>query len=69
MMDCHVQTMSCISCRDNVLCFFVCYELCDLRIMVTVLSYGRHVSMYMIFFIFYVMYELWLWLFSFLCHV
>jgi hypothetical protein len=37
--------------------------------MVMVLSYGMHVSMYMIFFLFYVMYELWLWLFSFLCHV
>jgi hypothetical protein len=50
--------------------------------MVIVLSYGRHVSMYMIFlfsvlcmnygygcFLFCVMYELWLWLFSFLCHV
>jgi hypothetical protein len=37
--------------------------------MVMVLSYGMHVSMYMIFFLFYVMYELWLWLFSFLCHI
>jgi hypothetical protein len=52
--------MSYISCRDNVLCFLVCYELCHAFHVGTMYYVSLCATNY-------VTYELWLWFFPMAC--